>query len=53
MKGLGPLVSRFAAACGYHRRQLSGGLDSGTGSNGEEEDVNFLSGLLARAKSTT
>ena len=38
MMGLRPLVSRFAAEFGRHRRQLSGGSDSGTGSNGEEEE---------------
>ena len=52
MKGLRRLVSRFVAEFGRHRRQLSGGSESGTGSNGKEEDVNFLSGLLAPAKSS-
>jgi len=54
MMGLGPLVSRFAAEFGRHRRPLSGGSDSGTGSNGEEEeDGDFVSGAIARFTNLT
>ena len=37
MKGLESLVSRFAVEFGRHRKQLSGGSDSATGSDNDEE----------------